>query len=269
MKITVSIVLYNTKKSMLQKAIDSILLSSFVDKIYLLDNSQEKTFYPFTDTRIEYIFNNENLGYSKGHNLILNAPNKRGKYHLVMNPDILFNTNVLDKLFEFMEKNLNIGLVMPKILNPDGSIQYQCKLLPTPFNIIARRFLPAFLYEKSNKVFEMRSSGYNKQMEVPYLNGSFMFLRSSVLNEIKGFDENIFMYGEDLDLSRRIYEYSSAVFFPEVSVVHEHQKGSFKNFKLLLIHCKGMIYYFNKWGWLFDKKRREINKIVKKKYLTN
>ncbi len=97
-------------------------------------------------------------------------------------------------------------------------------------------------------------------MEVPSLSGCFMFMRVSVLREIGGgFDERYFMYAEDLDLCRRIGEVSKTMFFPKVSVVHEYEKGSYKNKKLLKYHITSVIKYFNKWGWLFDSKRKEKN----------
>ena len=72
-----------------------------------------------------------------------------------------------------MEKNPDVGLVMPKVLYPNGEIQYLCKLLPTPIDLFGRRFLnfgPFKNYiEKRNENCELRFTGYNKIMEIPYL----------------------------------------------------------------------------------------------------
>lgn len=264
--ITTSIVLYNTPRRLIDRAVASVLESSRVAKLYLIDNSPQKLVNGNIDTRVEYFFANKNLGYSKAHNRILHDPQKRGKYHLVMNPDVWFNAGTLESLVEFMEQRDDVGLVMPKILNPDNTVQYHCRMLPTPFNLIARRFLPAFLYRNMNENYEMRFSGYNRIMEIPYVNGSFMFFRSSVINEIGGFDEKIFMYGEDLDLSRRIFEHSKAVFLPHVSVYHKYHRESYKSLKPLYYHIKGVGYYFSKWGWFFDKRRKEINRKLLEDY---
>lgn len=78
------------------------------------------------------------------------------------------------------------------------------------------------------------------------------------------FDENIFMYSEDVDLNRRIFRNYKTHFYPYVTVVHEHQKESFKNKRLLKAHIQAMIYYFNKYGWFFDKERTRINTEVMK-----
>jgi hypothetical protein len=68
------------------------------------------------------------------------------------------------------------------------------------------------------------------------------------------------MYPEDIDLTRRIHQKFRTVFYPEVSIVHHHAQSSYVNFKMLILHTWNMIKYFNKWGWFFDKERREVNK---------
>lgn len=260
--ITVSIVIYKTPRQMLDRAVKSVLGSPLVANLYLIDNSPKKLDVNYVDPRVEYFFTGRNLGYSKAHNLVLLDPKKREKYHLVMNPDVWFNPGSLEALYIFIEQRKDAGLVIPKILNPNKTVQYQCRMLPTPYILFARRFLPYFLYRNMNKTFEMRFSGYNKIMEVPYINGSFMFFRGSVIEDIGGFDEKIFMYGEDLDLSRRVFEHSKVIFLPDVSVYHEHQRGSYKDLRLLYYHTKGICYYFSKWGWFFDKRRKKINKQI-------
>jgi hypothetical protein len=148
---------------------------------------------------------------------------------------------------------------MPKIYYPDGEIQYLCKLLPTPFDLIFRRFLPKKWTQKRTRKFEMRASGYNKIMDVPYLSGCFMFLRIDAIKEAGLFDERFFMYPEDIDLTRRIHRKYRTVFYPPVSITHYHVRSSYANYKFLFIHLVNMIKYFNKWGWIFDKERRKMN----------
>lgn len=86
-----------------------------------------------------------------------------------------------------------------------------------------------------------------------------MFFRTSELKRLGGFDERYFMYFEDADISRRFYQNSDIVYYPKVSVVHLAHRESHKNVKLLRIHLKSAIQYFNKWGWIFDKDRSRIN----------
>jgi len=76
------------------------------------------------------------------------------------------------------------------------------------------------------------------------------------------FDRQFFMYPEDIDLSRRIHRKFRTVYYPNVQVVHNHAQESYANTKLLFIHIVNMIKYFNKWGWIFDKERKQVNKEI-------
>ena len=97
-------------------------------------------------------------------------------------------------------------------------------------------------------------------MFVPYLSGCFMLLRQSILHEVGGFDERFFMYGEDIDLSRRMAQKSDNMFFPDVSVTHAYGAASYKSLKMLYIHAMNVSRYFNKWGWLADRERDAMNR---------
>jgi len=96
-------------------------------------------------------------------------------------------------------------------------------------------------------------------MNVPFLSGCFMFFRTQVLKDIGLFDENIFMYMEDIDINRRIHAKYKTIYYPNVSVYHEYERGSHKNLRLLRISIESSIKYFNKWGWFFDKQRNIMN----------
>lgn len=260
--INASIVLYNHSVSEIQQLVATLRGATNIASIYLIDNSPCEI-AEFNTLDAIYIFNNKNVGYGAAHNIAIKKSINEGiGYHLVLNPDIVFESNILSKIERFMNNNTNIGLLMPKVHYPSGNIQYLCKLIPTPFDLLFRRFLPKIWTQNRTKKFELQDSGYNRIMDVPYLSGCFMFLRTEVLKEIGKFDERFFMYPEDIDLSRRIHEKYRTVFYPEVQVVHYHAQGSYFNVRLLLIHIVNMIKYFNKWGWIFDKKRKETNKKI-------
>ena len=92
---------------------------------------------------------------------------------------------------------------MPKVYYPNGELQYLCKLIPTPFDLMFKRFLPSSIVERRMIKFQLRFTKYNKIMNVPYLSGCFMFFRISALQDIGLFDERFFMYPEDIDITRR------------------------------------------------------------------
>ena len=90
-----------------------------------------------------------------------------------------------------------------------------------------------------------------------------MFLRVKTLKENNLlFDDGYFMYCEDFDLMRRLHKYGKTIFYPEVSIVHDHAHESYKNQKMLKLHIKSAIRYFNKFGWFRDPERDRWNKEI-------
>jgi len=110
--ITASIVLYHNKKEQLIKAIKSFLDTNLKVKLYLVDNSSNDELKNLVkiDERIEYVFNNANLGYGTAHNIaIQNSIDENTPYHIVLNPDMYFDSGVLEELFLYMEENEDVG----------------------------------------------------------------------------------------------------------------------------------------------------------------
>jgi GT2 family glycosyltransferase len=262
--LTVSIVLYNTASVEVEHVIELIQLSKLKTKIFLVDNSPVNTLRVISEkyADLEYVFNNANLGYGSGHNIAIERTKLLSNYHLVLNADIDFDPSVLQVALDYMERNPGVGMLSPMIKHPNGTIQYFCRTLPTPFDLFARRFLPAFikpLFKDRLDNYMLLHRDYTKAMNIPNLSGCFMLLRQSVLTRVKGFDENFFMYLEDVDLTRRLYQISKTVYYPKIEIIHKLGQGSYHHFKLTLYHIKSAIYYFNKWGWFTDKKRTEVN----------
>lgn len=253
-EITASIVTYKTKEKELLKAINSFLNTKLNVRLFISDNSPnnslKKVIESLNNNKIEYIFNNNNGGYGWGHNIAIRKIINSSKYHLILNPDIYFEEGVLEELFKYMEKNTEIGNIMPQIKYPNNQIQYLCKMPPTPITIFLRTFCPIkFLLNKRNYKYEMRDTSYKKITDVEILSGCFMFIRGEVFSKIGLFDESFFMYFEDFDFNRRIrYKYKT-IFYPKVEVIHEHAREAHKNKKMLYIAMKSAIKYFNKWGW--------------------
>lgn len=266
--ISCSIVLYKNSHAEIARAIESAKLSMPSAMMYLVDNSPTDALAPLAEQfSCRYFHKPANIGFGAGHNVAIEQALQNGSdYHLVLNPDIYFNADVLPALVGYLEQNRRVGFVMPQILYPNGEVQRLCKLLPTPVDLILRRFFPnAYKRLGLLRRYELHDSGYNRTMTVPYLSGCFMLLRCEVLRQVGGFDEKFFMYLEDVDLCRRMGQVSDTVFFPAVSVFHEYGKGSYNNTKLLTYHIRSAIYYFFKWGWFFDSERRAVNN----KFLAN
>lgn len=263
MQLSISIVLYKTDSEDLLNIFDCIKGSGIDYHLYLVDNSPNNSLKNvIQDNNITYINSKKNIGYGKGHNLVLKSVLNSSRYHLVINPDITFSSDVLSKLISYMNSQSEVGLLMPQILSQDGEIQYLSKLIPTPLNLILRMALPRWVFKSKRERYQLEFTDYKSVIEAPFLSGCFMFLRTVALKEVGNFDARFFMYTEDVDLSRRIHEKYKTIYYPKVDVIHKHAKESFKNPKMMFNHISSAIKYFNKWGWFFDKKRRETNKRI-------
>lgn len=262
--LNVSIVLYNPHWKSVAELTTSLLQCHNVRKVYWVDNSPKATdMLPIVSNKIQYIHNSNNIGYGAAHNIaIRESIYDDVPFHLVINPDIIISDDTLPTLLAFIRQHAEVGQVMPKIVSPTGEVQYLCKLLPTPLDVFGRRFLPQSWMHKRNERYELRHTGYDKMMNVPYLSGCFMLLRTEAVKKARLFDERFFMYPEDIDLTRRIHRDYLTVYFPHTTVVHHHAKASYHSLKMLWIHVVNMCRYFNKWGWFFDKEREQMNEMA-------
>lgn len=261
--IVASVVTFKNDKHALKKAMDSFLGADLKSYLYVIDNSPTDDLKDIcAGKKVEYIFNNNNLGFGAAHNIAIRKMIGKAKYSLILNPDVYFNNGTLEKLFNFMEENEGVGFVMPKVLYLDGSLQYLCRLLPAPYDIFLRktniRILNPLLNPRKFR-HELRFADYDKTMDVPYLSGCFMLIRNEVFEKVGIFDERFFMYFEDLDLTRRIHKFYRTVYYPGATIYHGYYRGSNKDKKLLRCLISSGIKYFNKWGWFLDRERTFIN----------
>ena len=261
--VTVSIVVYKTCKHLLNRVLSSVLRESVRKHVTIVDNSPSDILRTYVESLpdIRYIFTGKNLGYGAGHNIAIRSYTEKAKYHLVLNPDVYFEHGVLDMLVDYMDRFDNVGHIMPRVEYPNGDMQYLCKLLPRPVDVFVRRFVPiSFLRNRLNRKYELRFADSTRVMDVPYLSGCFMLLRIKALQQVGLFDERFFMYPEDIDLTRRMHRHYRTVYYPKVSIIHDHERESYRSLKMLLIHVRNLVKYFNKWGWIFDPERKAVNK---------
>lgn len=262
--ITASIVLYNTDQIEIKKTLESVFNTFQNIELYLIDNSDNdvlKSLKSF-DSRIKYIHNPTNPGFGTAHNIaIKEAALAKSKYHFIVNPDIYFEGDVITPMVEYMANDATIGMMMPQILNLDGTVQNLPKLLPSPFSILWRKIKkPARAYQKFINEYELRNVPKDMIYNAPILSGCFTLLNLEALKKVGLYDDAYFMYFEDWDLSRRVHQHYKTIYFPLVSVYHGYESGANKSKKLFKIFVNSAITYFNKWGWFFDIEREKINK---------
>jgi GT2 family glycosyltransferase len=265
-KVNASIVLFKTDEREITEIVSCLRACSFIDKIFLIDNSPQPLLSASThfDNAVEYIVRPDNPGYGTGHNIGLRKSIAEGSaYHLVLNSDLVFDPKVIDELRSFMEAHPRVAHVMPRVIDENGNSQYLCKLVPSPADLVLRRILPRPMRLRALHDFEMRWSDYDTPLFVPYLSGCFMLLRTDALIEVGLFDERFFMYPEDIDLTRRLAAKFKTAYYPGVHIIHRHGAASQKSLRMFIVHAVNIIKYFNKWGWLFDAERQRINTIAR------
>lgn len=216
---------------------------------------------------IYYYSTGRNLGYGSAHNIAIKKAIELGsEFHVVLNPDLSFEPSVIDELADYARVHEDVVYMLPEVVNEVGEIQHLCKLLPTPSDLIFRRFL-SFLPSASakNDRYVLLSSGYNHIMNVPCLSGCFMFMRTAALAKYDLlFDERFFMYCEDFDLMRRLHRIGKTIYYPLVQITHHHERSSYHSLKMLCHHTASAIKYFNKYGWWHDPERDRMNAEVER-----
>lgn len=230
--ISVIIVSYNVRDFLLQ-CLRSLNEASqnLNTEIYVVDNRSvdgtpdmiRKT-YP----RIHLIANSENLGFGKANNQALKTA--RGKYVLFLNPDTIIREDTLDVMIRFMEENPDTALAGCKILNTDGSLQLACRRsFPRPSVAISKLLGLSALFPGNPHLakYNLTYKDPDESYSVDAVSGSFMFCRRDVIQELNGFDERFFMYGEDLDLCYRVQEKGYIVsYVPGTTIVHYKGESS-------------------------------------------
>ncbi len=265
-ELTAAIVTYRNPLVQLRRTVESLAHSHTRVQLVLVDNAGEDAVAELAaQCGAIYLRAPGNVGFGRGHNLAYAQVRALSPYHLVLNPDVYFDGPVLETLLAVMTSRPELGVIMPKIRYADGATQHLCKRLPTPWDLVVRRFAPGFahpMFRFAMERYELRDRDYELPMEPPTLSGCFLLLRNAVIDQVGLFDERFFMYMEDVDLMRRILGVARALYHPEVSIVHEYQKGSYRDARLARHHVLSALKYFSKWGWFRDPERKRLNQRV-------
>lgn len=176
---------------------------------------------------IQWVENTDNLGFTRPMNQALQRAS--GRYLIQLNPDTIIPPHAFDILFRFMETNLNVGIVTPKVLNRDGSLQKQCKRSAArPWDAIAYFTRLSNLFPKSPFFarYLMTYLDENEINEVEAVSGSCMFIRRAVIDQIGYLDEMFFAYQEDADFCLRARKAGWKVFYnPQAWITHYGGEG--------------------------------------------
>ena len=176
---------------------------------------------------VKIIKSAKNLGMGGGNNL--GAKNAQGEFILILNPDTVVQNDAVVKMHRHLQENKQAGIVGPKLLNTDGSLQYSCLRFPKIYTPILRRtflghYAPGYLSD-----FLMKDFDHSSLREVDWLLGSCLLVRREIMDRDGYiFDEKFFMYFEDIDLCRRVQKKHNyqVVYHPEAVVIHDHARDS-------------------------------------------
>ncbi|MBD5258958.1 MAG: glycosyltransferase family 2 protein [Barnesiella sp.] len=261
MTVSASIVIYRTDRDELAGCLECLVNDGIKD-IWIVDNSPEASDIEGPEgTSLRYLHLPQNPGYGAAHNRAIRESIAQGfDAHLVVNSDITFPQGTIPGILQLLDADPRVGQVSPRIVGTDGAQQYSQRLLPTPLDVFGRRFLPSSLMRNRNRRYLLAGRDDNAVANIPYHQGSFMLFRNEALREIGGFDERFFMYPEDIDITRRVHRRYLTLYYPAVTVTHAHRASSYKSMRMMWIHCRNMIKYFNKWGWFIDRERRAVNR---------
>lgn len=227
--LSIIIVNYNVKE-FLKNLLHSIKKASqnLSTEIIVVDNASDDGSIEMLREKfpeVKLIANDKNLGFGKANNIGLQLA--KGKYILLINPDTLVAEDTFTKLIEFFETHPDAGMVGCKILNPDGTLQLACRRsFPGPWTSFTKVTGLSTLFPKS-KLFAKYNLTYldeNQTYEVDAISGSFMMMRKEVYDKVGGFDEQFFMYGEDLDLCFRIQKAGYKIYYVHTAQII-HYKG--------------------------------------------
>ncbi len=235
MTLSVIIVSYNVR-DFLGQAITSLkkALRNIEHEIFVVDNASSDGTVELVEKRfpdVKLIANTENFGFGKANNQAIQQ--SKGDYLCVINPDTIVQEDTFTTLLSFFDTYPDAGALTCKILNPDGTLQLACRRsFPTPWVAFTKISGLANLFPKS-RLFGRYNLTYldpEQFYEVEAISGSFMLVRKETVDKVGGFDEDFFMYGEDLDWCYRIRQGGYKIYYvPDTQIIHFKGESSKKS----------------------------------------
>lgn len=259
--VSIIIVNWNAGKY-LQKTIESLVekTKNISYELIIVDNNSnrdEESFLYIQNVlskwnNFTFIKADENLGFSKANNIGMSI--SKGRNLLILNPDVVFSNNIIEILSNYLDNNEEVGMVGPKVLNPDGSFQQPClrgKPYPkdTLFHIVG--LAKAFPKNEYFNGYAMWNVDRDKINECWALSGCCMMIKKFLYEQIGGMDEQFFMYQEETDWGIRTKNVGKKVVYNPKAVVTHYQGVTTRKIqtKSVLIFTQSMLKFFKKHFW--------------------
>ena len=260
MKLSACIVVYNGYDEAL-KAAQTVLHCTrrYPVTLYLVDNASpdgsgqrltraaaDGTLRTAPGQQVQVLCRTQNGGFGTGHNTVLSLLHSR--VHFILNPDIQLTADTLSDLADWMAAHPDAVMARPGLRFPDGRSQSlplrRCALRPMVY-----RQLPFLkFWEKYNRAYLMEGEDLSAPVEIEFCTGSFMAVRTDVLQKIGGFDPEYFMYVEDADLTQKVLREGTVWLAPQFGAIHAWHRAPMRDAGKFKMQLVSMGRYFKKWG---------------------
>lgn len=258
-QISIIIVNYNVKyyiEQCLHSVFSSISTAGLEAEVFVVDNAStdqsvsylHQQFPQSQYPNLHIIANARNVGFSRANNQAVHLAS--GEYILFLNPDTFITADTLGKCYQFAQQQANIGALGVKMLSSDGTFAKESRRgLPTPWVSFCKMSGLTLLFPKS-KVFARYYLSFldkEKPANIEIISGAFMFVSNKALQQCGSFDEDFFMYGEDIDLSYRIIEGGFQNFYLPLPILHYKGESTQKSsYRYVHVFYEAMLIFFRK-----------------------
>jgi len=226
-------------------------------EIILIDNNSAdntlkvvKSFTGLFHDKIKIIENKENTGFSRACNQGFEV--STGNTILLLNPDTEIFTDTIDLLYKKLNSD-NYAAVVPQLRNRNGTIQHSCRYLPDYKDLFLKIFLISVFFGKNKTLskWQMNYFSHNEKMEVEQPMAAAFMIKKSILQEIDFIDERFFMFFNDVDLCKKIYDKGLKIlFFPEAKILHKKGTSVFRErARMIKIWNTDCLEYFRKYNY--------------------
>lgn len=252
MQLSVIILNYNVRY-FLEQCVLSVqeAVSTLDAEIIVVDNNSDDDSCLMMKERfpcVKLIENKENFGFPKGNNI--GVKEAKGKYICILNPDTIVAEDTFAKILAFAEEKVNLGIIGCKLIDGTGKFLPESKRgIPTPWIAFTKVLGLYKVFPKWNifNQYYAQHINENENGKVDILVGAFMFMKRQLYNELQGFDENCFMYADDIDLSYRALQRGKAnYYFHETTVLHYKGESTVKDERYMKHFQEAMNFFYRK-----------------------
>jgi exopolysaccharide biosynthesis polyprenyl glycosylphosphotransferase len=209
---------------------------------------------------VQIVANPTNVGYARGANQGMQRA--RGRFLLLLNADTTIQPGAIDALLEYMRQHPSTGIAGPRLVYPDGRLQYSCRTFYSLKTILMRRTFLRFICPNSKTVRHHLMSDWDhlQPRKVDWLVGAALLIRGRAMADVGLMDERYRLYFEDVDWCQRMHDAGWDVsYVPQSEIIHIYRQGSRKKNLLsrdVLVHLTSSIRYYDKWSRLLHRIRQ-------------